>query len=135
MIKFGLKVSAISLFLVSLVFLVGCESDAQTGALVGTIAGAGIGQLAGGDTKATLIGAGVGAGAGYVVGSVSDKNKEKESRTSSAATTTETVWITNSNGSRTPVNLTRQGTGYVGPKGEYYDQLPTSDVLKPVYGF
>jgi hypothetical protein len=135
MVKFGLKISIIVLFLVSLVILTGCESDAQTGALVGTLAGAGIGQLAGGDTKATLIGAGVGAGAGYVVGSVSDKNKEKESRTSSSATTTETVWITNSNGSRTPVNLTKQGTGYVGPKGEYYDRLPTSDELKPVYGF
>ncbi len=45
------------------------------------------------------------------------------------------VWITNSNGSRTSVQLTRQGRGYVGPRGEYYDQMPTNEQLRVVYGF
>jgi hypothetical protein len=46
------------------------------------------------------------------------------------------VWITNDNGSRTPVTLTRQrDTGYyVGPKGEYYVVLPTDEQLRPMYG-
>jgi hypothetical protein len=47
---------------------------------------------------------------------------------------TVTVWITNSNGSRTSVQLTRQGRGYLGPRGEYYDQMPTNEQLRVVYG-
>jgi hypothetical protein len=46
-----------------------------------------------------------------------------------------TVWITNSNGSRTAVQLTRQGRGYLGPRGEYYDHMPTNEQLRVVYGF
>jgi hypothetical protein len=48
---------------------------------------------------------------------------------------TVTVWITNSNCSRTSVQLTRQGYGYLGPRGEYYDQMPTNEQLRVVYGF
>lgn len=46
-----------------------------------------------------------------------------------------TVWITNSNGSRTSVQLTRQGPWYVGPRGEYYADMPTNEQLRIVYGF
>lgn len=46
-----------------------------------------------------------------------------------------TVKVTNSNGSISQVNLIKQGVGYVGPRGEYYEQLPTEDQLRPVYGF
>ena len=62
---------------VSLVFAAGCESDAQTGALIGGAAGAGIGQVAGRDTKSTLIGAAIGTGAGYIIGNEQDKQKAK----------------------------------------------------------
>ena len=58
-----------------LVFAAGCESDAQTGALIGTAIGAGAGQAIGGDTEATLIGAGIGAVGGYIIGNERDKNK------------------------------------------------------------
>jgi len=58
-----------------LAFVAGCESDAQTGALVGTAIGAGAGQAIGGDTESTLIGAGVGAVGGYIIGNESDKKK------------------------------------------------------------
>lgn len=44
------------------------------------------------------------------------------------------VEIHNENGSVTPVELTRDGTSYIGPKGEYYTDLPTEEQLKPVYG-
>ena len=46
------------------------------------------------------------------------------------------VWITNDNGSRTPVTLVRQSdTGYyVGPRGEIYVVLPTDEQLRPLYG-
>ncbi len=58
-----------------LVFVAGCESDAQTGALIGTVIGAGAGQAIGGDTEATLIGAGIGAVGGYIIGNEKDKKK------------------------------------------------------------
>lgn len=46
-----------------------------------------------------------------------------------------TVWVTNSNGSRISVELVREGTYYVGPRGEYYDTIPTNEQLRVVYGF
>jgi len=120
----------------SLFLIVGCESDAQTGALIGTAAGAGIGQLAGGSTEATLIGAAVGGGAGYIVGNEGDKKKtEAEIDSVRAEMNVVTVNVTNSNGSVSQVRLTKQGVGYVGPRGEFYNHLPTDDELRPVYGF
>lgn len=60
-----------------LFFIAGCESDAQTGALIGTGVGAAAGQVIGHDTKSTVIGAGIGAAGGYIIGNESDKNKDK----------------------------------------------------------
>ena len=120
----------------SLAFAAGCESDAQTGALLGTAAGAGVGALAGGSTEGTLIGAAVGGGAGYMLGSEQDKKKtQAEIDSLRQEMNIVTVNITNSNGSVTPVRLRKQGVGYVGPRGEYYDKLPTEEQLKPIYGF
>jgi hypothetical protein len=45
------------------------------------------------------------------------------------------VEVTNSNGSKTPVQLIKQGDIYIGPKGEHYDQLPIEEQLWTVYGF
>lgn len=45
-----------------------------------------------------------------------------------------TVWITNDNGSKTAVTLTRDGPCYVGPLGEYYTSMPTEAQLKMLYG-
>jgi hypothetical protein len=64
------------------------------------------------------------------------------SSTSACATTkvvedrTFTVWITNDNGSRSAVVLTKEknGPGYIGPRGEYYLDMPTEQQLKMVYG-
>ena len=58
-----------------LALIAGCESDAQTGALIGTGVGAIAGQAIGGDTEGTLIGAGAGAVGGYIIGNESDKKK------------------------------------------------------------
>jgi hypothetical protein len=128
-----LVVVAVSL---GLALVAGCESDAQTGAAVGALAGAGIGQLAGGDTEATLIGAAVGGGAGYMLGNEQDKKKAADDRESlRQEMNTVMVKVTNSNGSIIQVPLSKQGVGYVGPRGEYYDKLPTEDQLRPVYGF
>ena len=136
---------------VGLSFAVGCESDAQTGALVGTGAGALAGQAIGHNTQSTLIGAGVGAGAGYMIGNESDKKKTKaemenirqqnvqmqqQSAQMQQEASTVTINITNSNGSITPVTLRKQGGFYVGPRGETYTSLPTEEQLKKAgYGF
>ena len=58
-----------------LVLVAGCESNAQTGALIGTGIGVIAGQAIGGDTESTLIGAGAGAIGGYIIGNEGDKKK------------------------------------------------------------
>lgn len=120
----------------SSVLIVGCQSDAQTGTAIGALAGAGIGQLAGGDTEATLIGAAVGGTAGYFLGNEGDKEKARAEREDLRQDmNTVMVKVTNSNGSIIQVPLRKQGVGYVGTRGEYYETLPTEDQLRPVYGF
>lgn len=117
------------------IFVVGCESEAQTGALLGTGIGAGIGALVG-DTEGALIGAAVGGGAGYMLGNEGDKKKASADRNAiRGEMNVVTVNVTNSNDSIIQVRLTKQGVGYVGPRGEYYQTLPTEEQLRPVYGF
>jgi hypothetical protein len=119
-----------------LAFFAGCESDAQTGAGLGALAGAGVGQLAGRSTESTLIGAAVGGGAGYMIGSEQDKKKATADRENiRQEMNTVMVNVTNSNGSVIQVPMRKQGVGYVGPRGEYYQTLPTGEQLKPIYGF
>lgn len=125
----------------------GCENETQNKALWGTAIGAGVGQLVGGDTKATMIGAGIGAGTGAAIGHSQDKKAEQKQQQQTQAAQQQaeiqradanvvTVWVTNSNGSKTAVKLTRTATGgYIGPKGELYDTMPTADQLKTAYGF
>ncbi len=128
-----LMVVAVSL---GLTLVAGCESDAQTGALLGTAAGAGVGALAGGSTEGTLVGAAVGGGVGYILGNEQDKKKTRAEMDSLRyEMNTVMVKVTNSNGSVIQVPLRKQGVGYVGPRGEYYDKLPTEEQLRPVYGF
>jgi outer membrane lipoprotein SlyB len=129
---------------VGLLFAIGCESDAQTGALVGAGAGALAGQAIGRNTTSTLIGTAVGGGAGYIIGNEQDKKKAAAQSAQTSAQmeqmqqqmNTVTVNITNSNGSITPVTLRRQGVVYIGPRGETYPTLPTEEQLKQAgYGF
>ncbi len=117
-------------------FVAGCESDAQVGSAIGALAGAGIGQLAGGDAESTLVGAAVGGTAGYMLGNESDRrNAQVERAYLRREMNTVMVKVTNSNGSVVQVPLRKQGVGYVGTRGEYYGTLPTEDQLRPVYGF
>ena len=46
-----------------------------------------------------------------------------------------TTWLKNANGSKTPVELTRHPSGsWIGPKGEHYDEIPTEEQLRVMYG-
>jgi len=130
----------IGVMVVSIICLLGfgggCESDAGSGALLGGAAGAGIGALAGRDTKSTLIGAGLGAALGGAVGAGQDRKKtQAEMDNLRQEMNTVTVNITNSNNSISQVGLRKQGVGYVGPNGEYYDHVPTAEELEPIYAF
>ncbi len=117
-------------------FVAGCESDAQVGSAIGALAGAGIGQLAGGDAESTLVGAAVGGATGYMLGNESDRRKAQVERAYlRREMNTVMVKVTNSNGSIVQVPLRKQGVGYVGTRGEYYGTLPTEDQLRPIYGF
>ena len=118
----------------------GCESSGQTGALLGSAAGAGVGALVGHQSGKTaegaLIGGAVGGGAGYIIGSEKDKKQAAAERESlREEMNTVTVNVTCSNGSIVPVKLRKDGIGYRGPRGEFYSSLPTSEQLKPIYGF
>ncbi len=116
----------------------GTAAGAGVGAGLGAIVGNNLGRGAGDRDKGALIGAGVGALVGNTMGRQADTQKQLDARLSAAeqAAQQQTVWITNANGSRTPVVL-RQGSGgtWTGPKGETYTSMPTEAQLKPVYGF
>ena len=117
-------------------FTAGCQSEAQVGSAIGALAGAGIGQLAGGDTESSLIGAAVGGVAGYMLGNEGDRKKAQAERAyMRQEMRTVMVKVTNSNGSIIQVPLRKQGIGYFGTRGEYYSILPTEGQLRPVYGF
>jgi hypothetical protein len=151
MVKGFVAILMVVVVSLGLAFVSGCESDAQTGALIGTGAGAGIGQAIGHNTESTLIGAGVGGGAGYMIGNEQDKKKTKaemenlrqenmqmrqQSTQMQQEMSTVTINVTNSNGSITPVTLRKQGVVYIGPRGETYTTLPTQEQLKQAgYGF
>ena len=110
-------------------------AEEQTGAGTGAI----IGHQSGKTGQGALIGGAIGAGTGLLLGNAQDKKKQEAATPAKSekqdAANIITVNVTNSNGSFTPVKLTKQGDNYVGPKGEVYDHLPTEAELKPVYGF
>ncbi len=130
-------------FVLTTLYVSGCEEGSMnggTGALLGGGLGAGIGQIAGRDTKATLIGAGIGAGAGYLLGENAKaehqrKQQQQQIQQLQDQQNSVTIWITNSNGSQQPVTLKKDGPGYIGPRGERYPSLPTEEQLRQVYGF
>ncbi len=96
----------------ALIFIAGCQSDAQTGAALGALTGAGVGQIAGRNTESTLIGAAVGGTAGYMLGNESDRKKAQIERAYLREQTDYvTINITNSNSSVSQVRLRKQGVG------------------------
>ena len=65
--------------LMAMILLAGCKTDAQTGAAIGSSAGAGLGAIIGYQSGSGWEGAAIGAGAGlltgYIIGNESDKQK------------------------------------------------------------
>ena len=124
---------------------------AATGGALGALAGGIIGHQSHDTGAGMLIGGAVGAVAGAAVGSQIQKPVVEQptgvvvaqpvpvvvAQTPPSTTysgDTVTVNISNSNGTYTAVVLKRSGNGYVGPQGEYYDQIPTTAQLQAMYG-
>jgi len=116
---------------------------AVTGGALGALAGGIIGHQSHNTGAGVLIGGTVGALTGAAVGSQIQKPDvppppPAEVVVTQPSTTysgdTVTVNVANSSGGYTAVVLKRSGNGYVGPQGEYYDQVPTTDQLQAMYG-
>jgi len=121
---------------------------AVAGGVLGAVAGGVIGHQSHDTGAGMLIGGAVGALAGAAVGSQVQKPEPppepatvvvaQPAAVAVPSTTysgdTVTVNVPNSAGGYTSVVLKRSGNGYVGPQGEYYDQVPGTAQLQAMYG-
>ncbi len=118
---------------------------AATGGALGALAGGIIGHQSHDTGAGMLIGGAVGAVAGAAVGSQIQKPVEEQPApvvvaqpqavpTTTYSGDTVTINVPNSNGGLTSVVLKRSGNGYIGPQGEYYDQVPSTEQLQAMYG-
>ena len=141
------KTSVVVLLVVSLVLgLCGCcsenQSDGDNGLKLSPIYesalwGALIGGIVGYQSEEPGEGAAIGAtifGVGELLKQSDKLHKEKEHKHKDECVNEVVIEIHNSNGSVTPVKLKKEGSIYIGPKGERYEQLPTEEQLKPIYG-
>lgn len=115
------------------------QTDQTT--LMGTAIGAGMGAVLGnnlgGSRNDRELGMAAGALAGGLLGRQMGTQREMQNQMNymQQQQFITTVWIENSNGSKTPVQLRQTDGGqYVGPRGEYYSTMPTQDQLRKVYG-
>jgi hypothetical protein len=139
------------IMIVSIAAFSGCNpynnegEGAATGGALGMLAGGIIGHQSHSTGAGMLIGGAVGAVTGAAVGSTIQKPVYEEPApvvvaqpeaqpTTTYSGDTVTVNVPNSSGGYTAVVLKRSGNGYVGPQGEYYDQVPTTAQLQAMYG-
>lgn len=130
----------------TLALLAGCGAGPQTrrqgviGAGVGAAAGAIIGNNVKGVNSAegAIAGAILGGLAGGARGQTHDRMDAQQAQLNQMRyeMNSRTIMITNSNGSQTPVVVTKiSPTQWRGPRGEIYNGLPSPQQLQRVYGF
>ena len=129
---------------VGLILQTGCATaptPSQTGTLLGAGGGAALGGVLGhnlgnssSDRELGLaVGTLLGGLLGYQYGQQTEMQTQMNALQMRQFTTT--MWVENSNGSRTPVQLRQTDGGqYVGPQGEYYPVVPTQQQLHRMYG-
>jgi hypothetical protein len=132
---------------VGLLFSTGCATpqyqqnqnafnQGAIGALIGGVAGAVIGNNshgAFGNGEGAVAGAALGGLLGGAMGHQKDQFGRQIGAVNETASTT-IINVNNSNGSVTPVVIRKVGNQYMGPRGEYYNSIPTEQQLKS-YGF
>jgi len=142
------KTPVITLLVVSLVLgLCGCccenQSDCGNGSKLNPIYGAAlggalIGGIIGYQSDETGEGVAVGSvvlGVGELLNQIDEQaHKEWEHENEGEYDEPVVIEIHNNNGSITPVKIKKDGSTYIGPKGERYEELPTEEQLKPIYG-
>jgi outer membrane lipoprotein SlyB len=113
-------------------------NSALAGALAGGVLGGVIGNNVG-DRENDVLGAAIGTATGAWLGQqygVKQDNVRHRLDALESQSQVETVMIQNTNGSYTPVVLTKVGYGqYRGPRGEIYTARPAEAQLKTAYGF
>ena len=120
--------------------LCGCTQDPYGNQTIGTVGGAATGAAAGaviGNNVrgvSTAEGAIAGALIGGLVGNRMGAQQDQINQNRIAANQ-QVVNVRNSNGSYTPVVLTRVGAQWEGPRGELYPNLPSEEQLRRSYGF
>ena len=140
-----MKVMFLTASLAGVMLVTGCATPPQnpstlqygaTGAGLGAIAGAVAGNNIHGinSGEGAVAGAALGALIGATMGAQQDRFQTQIGAVAEQASTT-LINVRNSNGSYTPVVIRRVGTQYVGPRGEFYNALPTEEQLKRPYGF
>ncbi len=131
--------------LINLVFFYsGCTTtEKHTGAggvgggVIGAAVGHNFGDGAGDRDKGALIGAVVGALVENQLGrqAQQQQNMQNQIQYLQDKQSSNIIWITNSNGSKTPVKFVHaQGGQWIGPRGEYDDSIPDQKTLTNVYG-
>jgi uncharacterized protein YcfJ len=131
---------------VAAIMLAGCATpmdetgeSTTSGAILGAVAGGVLGHnLGSGSREDRALGAAAGALVGGALGHNAgvQRTNRREIESVRERQNTTTVWVTNSNGSRTPVTLrATQGGAWIGPRGEYYDRMPEAEQLQRAYGF
>lgn len=133
------RILSLTAVAVTSIALVGCEgmNSQTTGTLGGAATGALVGGIAGNNikginkTEGAIAGALVGGLIGNRMGAQQDQINAMDARTNYM-----TVSVRNSNGSVTPVQLSRvQGDIWRGPRGEQYNGVPSEGQLRQLYGF
>jgi len=145
----SVKTSVPIILIVSLVLsLCGCCSENRSNSGEGlrlssiygaALGGALIGGIIGYQSDETGEGAALGAavlGVGELLRQTDElaRKEKKNKEPYNECDETVIIEIHNSNGSITPVKLKKENSHYIGPKGERYEQMPTEEQLKPIYG-
>ena len=130
---------------VGVAMLSGCAttkpSPTDQATLLGAGIGAGLGTILGHNFGGGGNDRALGAAAGALIGGALGRQYGRQMETDAQLRNLQqqqfmtTVWIENSNGSRTPVVLRMtEGGQYIGPRGEYYPSMPTEEQLRKIYG-
>jgi len=148
----------LTLTAVALIFSTGCGEGMKYKPIYNSaIIGAAIGGIVGYQSDETGEGVAIGASLfalGEILHQIDDNPKPRRQTQQQNQTQTQTqpakvsqkppvresiketyiIQIHNDNGSITPIEIRKEGNGYVGPAGERYESLPTEEQLKPFYG-
>ncbi|MBN2182888.1 MAG: hypothetical protein JW715_13335 [Sedimentisphaerales bacterium] len=136
-----ISVVVVAAVIASSLLLGGCGEGLRASDIYGaSLGGALVGGIIGYQSHEEGEGAAIGAalfGVGELLNQIDNPKEKKEhkDKDDNGCKEVYVIQVHNSNGSVTPIEVEKKGDTYIGPKGEHYEQLPTEEQLKPVYGF